>query len=347
MSDISQDLKPLITKIGDGIALNEQESEQAFHIIMSGEASAAQIGAFLMGLKVRGETVSEITGAVRVMRAKALTVAAPAGAMDIVGTGGDGHGTYNISTATAFVVAGTGVPVAKHGNKAVSSKAGTADALSALGVNLDTDMANVERAIAEAGIGFLMAPRHHSAMRHVGPIRAELGMRTIFNILGPLSNPAGVKRLLVGTYAKDLAQPMAQTLLNLGAEAAWVVHGADGLDELSTTGPNLVARIANGTIETVTVTAADAGLFEASLGDLIGGTPEYNAAAIRALLAGEEGPYRDIVLFNAAAALCVSGTVGDLKAGVALAAASIDNGKAQAALDTMVSICEPPEGNPA
>jgi len=347
MSEISQTLKPLIAKIGDGTALSEQEAEQAFNSIMSGEASPAQIGAFLMGLRVRGETVAEITGAVRVMREKALMVSAPSDAMDIVGTGGDGHGTYNVSTATAFVVAGAGVPIAKHGNKAVSSNAGTADALSALGINLDTDMANVERSIAEAGIGFLMAPRHHSAMRHVGPIRAELGMRTIFNILGPLSNPAGVKKLLVGTYSKELAQPMAQTLLNLGAEAAWVVHGDQGLDELSTTGPNLVARIANGSIETTTVTPADAGLPEAKLDDLLGGSAEYNAAAIRALLAGEPGPYRDIVLFNAAAALIVAGKVSDLKEGVAMAAASIDDGKAQAALDKMVSICVPPEGNAA
>lgn len=344
MSDISQDLKPLITKIATGAQLSEQESELAFNIIMSGEASAAQIGAFLMGLKVRGESVPEITGAVKVMRAKALAVNAPQDAMDIVGTGGDGHGTYNISTATAFVVAGAGVPVAKHGNKAVSSKAGTADALSALGINLDTDMANVERSISEAGIGFLMAPRHHSAMRHVGPIRAELGMRTIFNILGPLSNPAGVKRLLVGTYAKELAEPMAQTLLNLGADAAWVVHGADGLDELSTTGENFVARISNGAVETTTVTTTDAGLPSAQLSDLIGGTPEHNAAAIRSVLAGEAGPYRDIVLFNAAAALLVAGKVGDLKEGVSMAAASIAEGKAQAALDSMISICLAPEG---
>lgn len=345
MPDISQDLKPLITKIGDGASLSESEAEQAFNIIMSGEASTAQIGAFLMGLKVRGETVDEITGAVRVMRAKALPVKAPEGAMDVVGTGGDGHGTYNISTATAFVVAGAGVPVAKHGNRAASSKAGTADALSALGINLDTDMANVERSIAEAGIGFLFAARHHSAMRHVGPVRAELGMRTIFNILGPLSNPAGVKRLLVGTYSKELVEPMAKTLLTLGAESAWVVHGADGLDELSTTGPNHVVRILNGAIETITVSAADAGLPEASLSDLLGGTADENAAAIRAVLAGEAGPYRDIVLFNAAAALIVAGRTDNLTDGVTLAAAAIDDGKAQAALDKMISICVPPEAS--
>ncbi len=335
---MSDDLKPILAKIADGASLSVDEAENAFDIIMSGDAAESQIGALLMGLRVRGETIDEITGAVRTMRAKALAVTAPVGAIDIVGTGGDGIGTYNISTGAALVVAGCGVPVAKHGNRAVSSKSGAADVLTALGINLDADMALVERSIRDAGMGFLMAPRHHSAMRFVGPVRAAMGVRTIFNLLGPLSNPAGVTRQFTGVYARQWVEPMARALDNLGCEAAWVVHGADGLDELTTTGPSHVAELKDGSVSTFEVTPADAGIPTASLDDLKGGDAEVNAAAIRDLVAGKTGPYRDIVVFNAAASLIVAGKVGDLKQGAALAAAAIDDGKASVALDKLVEI---------
>lgn len=335
---MSDDLKPFLGQIADGKSLSAADAEAAFNVIMSGDALESQIGAFLMGLKIRGETVDEITGAVRTMRAKATAISAPDNAMDIVGTGGDGFGTYNISTATALVVAGCGIPVAKHGNKAVSSKSGAADVLTVLGVNLDADFTLIEKAIATAGIGFLMATRHHSAMRFVGPVRAAMGIRTIFNILGPLSNPAGVKRQFTGVYAKELAEPMAQTLKNLGCEATWVVHGSDGLDELTTTGPSHVVALKDGHISQFDVSPEDAGLPKASMEDLLGGDAEVNGAAIHAVLAGEKGPYRDIVLFNAAASLIVAGVTDDLKQGVTLAAAAIDEGKAKAALAEMVAI---------
>ncbi len=338
-------MKDVLATLATGATLSTLEAERAFGIIMSGDATAAQIGAFLMALRVRGETVDEITGAVRTMRAKALHIAAPKGAIDIVGTGGDGSGSYNVSTGTALVVAGCGVPVAKHGNRAVSSKSGAADVLTALGVNNDADMTLVKKAIWEAGIGFLMAPRHHSAMRYVGGPRVELGIRTIFNILGPLSNPAGVKRQLTGTFARQWLVPMAQTLANLGCEAAWVVHGSDGLDELTTTGPSYVAVLENGGVREMEVSPADAGLPTAKPEDLLGGTPEHNAQAIRDLVAGKKGPYSDIVLFNAAGALIVAGKATDLKDGAAMAAESIDQGKAAAALEKLIAITnEPPPG---
>jgi anthranilate phosphoribosyltransferase len=334
----ARSMKPLLAKVADGKALNEPEAAQAFDIIMSGEATPAQIGAFLMALRVRGETVEEISGAVRVMREKALKIVAPANAIDVVGTGGDGAGTYNVSTAAALVVAGAGVPVAKHGNRALSSKSGAADVLKALGVDLDCDMTLVERAIREAHIGFMLAPRHHSAMKHVGGPRAEMGVRTIFNLLGPLSNPAGVKRQFTGAFARAWIVPMAEVLGRLGCEGAWVVHGSDGLDELTTTGPSFVAELKNGKVATFEVRPEDAGLARARPGDLKGGDPETNAKAIRDLLGGAKGPYRDIALLNAGAALVVAGKAGDLKAGAELAARAIDEGKAKAALDRMVAI---------
>ena len=331
-------LKPFLAKAADGTALTAQEAEDAFAVIMSGDATSAQIAGLLMALRVRGETVDEITGAVRAMRAKMLPVTAPAGAIDVVGTGGDGSGTFNVSTGAALVVAGCGVPVAKHGNRALSSKSGAADVLTSLGVNLDAELPLVERAIAEAGIGFLMAPRHHTAMKHVMPARVEMGIRTIFNILGPLSNPAGVTRQFTGVFARQWVEPLAQVLKNLGSEACWVVHGEDGLDELTTTGPSFVAELKNGAVTTFTVTPADAGLPTAKPEDLKGGAPEVNAQAIRDLVAGKPGPYRDIVLFNAAAALVVAGKAGDLTAGVAEAARAIDGGAAAKALDRLVAI---------
>ncbi len=338
MSNALADMKALLGKVAGGAALSESEAETAFGIIMSGDATPAQIGAFLMALRVRGETVDEITGAVRAMRAKALMIDAPAGAIDIVGTGGDAKGTFNISTAAAFVTAGAGVPVAKHGNRAVSSKSGAADVLLALGVNLDADMTLVEKAVHEAGICFLMAPRHHSAMRHVAGPRGELGVRTIFNILGPLCNPAGVTRQFTGAFDRQWIEPMARTLENLGCEAAWVVHGADGLDELTTTGPTYVAQLRDAAVSTFEVVPADAGLPQARHEDLRGGDAETNAAAMRAVLGGEAGPLRDVVVYNAAAALFVAGKAGDLKEGVKLAAHSIDSGKARAALKQLISI---------
>ena len=282
--------------------------------------------------------MEEITGAVRTMRAKALRMEAPAGAIDVVGTGGDASGTFNISTGAALVVAGAGVPVAKHGNRALSSRCGAADVLAALGVDIDADMGLVKKALWEAGIGFLMAPRHHGAMRHVGGPRVEMGTRTIFNLLGPLSNPAGVKRQFTGVFAHHWIEPMARVLGNLGSERAWVVHGADGLDELTTTDVSYVAELADGRVRSFEVTPEDAGLSRAAPEDLKGGDPGTNAAAMRAMLDGEPGAFRDVVLYNAAAALIVAGRAGTLKDGVALAAAAIDGGKARAALEKLVAI---------
>lgn len=332
------DLKPFLAKLCEGRSLDADEAEAAFDIIMSGSATQAQIGAFLMALRVRGETIEEITGAVRIMRAKAVAVSAPAGAIDVVGTGGDASGTYNISTAAAIVVASCGVPVAKHGNRALSSQSGAADVLAALGVNIDADVAVVERAIREAGMGFMMAPRHHSAMRHVAGPRAELGTRTIFNLLGPLSNPAGVKRQFTGAFAREWIEPMARVLGNLGAERAWVVHGSDGLDEMTTTGASYVAELSDGHVRTFEVSPADAGLPVARPEDLKGGDAETNAAALTALLGGEAGPYRDVVLYNAAGALMVAGKAENLKDGVARAAAAVDEGRAAATLEKLVVI---------
>lgn len=335
---MSDDMKPILNKVADGGSLSVDEAESAFGILMSGDATAAQIAGFLMALRVRGETVDEITGAVRTMRAKMTQIAAPDGAMDVVGTGGDGSGTFNISTGAAFVVAGAGVPVAKHGNRALSSKSGAADVLSSLGVNLEADFAVIEQAIAEAGIGFLMAPRHHSAMRFVGPVRVEMGVRTIFNILGPMSNPANVKRQFTGVFSSDWVLPMAEALRNLGCEAAWVVHGSDGLDEMTTTGPTHVAALENGEIREFDVSPGDVGIAVAAPEDLKGGDPAANARAITGLLAGNKGPYRDIVLLNAGASLVVAGKADGLAEGVELAAQSIDGGGAQAALDKLVAI---------
>jgi anthranilate phosphoribosyltransferase len=304
---------------------------------MSGNATPAQMGAFLMALRVRGETVEEITGAVRAMRAKALRIEAPPGAFDTAGTGGDGSGTFNISTATAFVLAGAGVPMAKHGNRNLSSHCGSADVLAALGVNIDADMTLVKRSLWEAGICFLMSPRHHSAMRHVGPTRVELGTRTIFNLLGPLSNPAGAERQLVGVFAAQWVRPMAEVLGKLGTKRAWVVHGS-GLDELTTTGISQVAALADGKVRTFELTPEEVGLKRVTIADLKGGDPAGNAEMMRALLGGAPGPIRDIVLLNTAAALHVAGKAVDLGEGLGIAAKTIDSGAARRALDKMIAI---------
>ncbi len=338
MSGDMGNLKQLLGLAATGQALTEQQAEAAFGIMMSGDATPAQMGGFLMALRVRGETVPEITGAARAMRAKMTTIEAPDGAIDVCGTGGDGTATYNISTASQFVVAACDVPVAKHGNRALSSKSGAADVLAALGVNLDADMSLVQKALNEAGTCFLMAPRHHSAMRHVGPTRVELGTRTIFNLLGPLSNPARVKRQLVGVFSADWIEPLAQVLKGLGHERAWVVHGADGMDELSTTGTSRVAELKDGEITTFEVTPEELGLPRASLADLRGGNGEENARALRALLGGEAGPFRDIVLLGSAAALTIAGKAADLKEGLVLAAEAIDSSRAAQVLERLVAI---------
>ena len=335
-------MKLFLAKLANGRSLSEIEAEEAFEVIMSGTATPSQLGAFLMALRLRGETVEEITGAARIMRAKALQVKAPADAIDTCGTGGDGSGTYNISTATALVVAGCGVPVAKHGNKAMSSKSGTADVLAEMGVNLEATPEVIERSLTQANIGFLFAQRHHTAMKHVAAVRQDLGIRVIFNLIGPLSNPAGTKRQLLGVFAREWLEPLAQTLGNLGSEKAWVVHGSDGLDELTTTGPTFVAALESGKVKNFIIKPEDAGLPVSAPEDLIGGDSKTNASALKRLLAGEPSAYRNIVLLNAAAALIVADKTNSLKDGVSVAAAAIDNGSAAAALDKLVSISSGP-----
>ena len=338
MSDTAQDLKPLISTVAAGRPLAADEADRAFHIIMSGDATPSQIGGFLMALAMRGETVEEIAGGARGMRAHMHRMSAPAGAMDIVGTGGDGKHTLNVSTAAALVVAGCGVTVAKHGNRAASSKSGAADVLTALGVDVNADYALVQRAIDEGGIGFMAAPRYHSAMRHVMPARIEMGVRTIFNLLGPLSNPADVKLLHIGVFDVKWVEPVAHVLGELGAERAWVVHSDDGCDELTLGGANKVAALDDGKVEMFEVTGADAGLRSAPLADIRGGTPDENAKALNDLLDGKPGAYRDTVLLNAAAALIVAGKSSNLNAGVELAVESIDSGAARQKLARLVAI---------
>lgn len=332
------DLRAAIAKVAAGGTLTQTEAAEAFELIMSGGASEAEIGALLMGLRVRGETVEEIAGAARAMRAHALPVRAPEGAIDTCGTGGDAKGTHNISTATAFVVAGAGVPVAKHGNRSISSRSGSADVLAALGVNIECGPDVIARSIAECGLGFMFAPAHHAAMRHVAPVRKALGTRTIFNLLGPLANPAGTKYQIVGVFAEQWVEPIANVLGLLGVERAWVVHGSDGLDELTTTGISHVAAIDRGRVSTFTVSPKNAGLPEAKLSDLTGGDAAENAAHIRAMLQGNRGPLRDVVLLNAGAALMVAGKAESLREGVALAAESIDTGRARGVLEALVAL---------
>jgi anthranilate phosphoribosyltransferase len=338
MSVPISDLKPLLATVAAGRHLSESEAEAAFEIIMSGNATPSQIGAFLMALRVRGESVDEITGAARIMRAKALAIEAPPGTIDTVGTGGDSSGTFNISTASALVVAGCGVPVAKHGNRAFSSKSGAADVLAALGVNIDCDMAIVRRCLWEIGICFLMAPRHHSATRHVGPTRVELGTRTIFNLLGPLSNPAGVRRQMVGVFSRQWVEPLAQVLRNLGSEAAWVVHGSDGLDEITTSGPTHVAALEGGTVRAFTITPEEVGLTRVKPEALRGGDAKDNAQALMDVLKGKKGPYRDVAILNAAAGLIVAARAKELKEAVALATKSVDSGEAEGRLDRLIQV---------
>ncbi|MCB1484653.1 MAG: anthranilate phosphoribosyltransferase [Hyphomicrobiaceae bacterium] len=331
-------LKRLLNRIADGETLTASGMEEALDLLMSGVATPVQLGGFLMALRVRGETVPEITGAARLLRARMTPAEAPPNAIDIVGTGGDSHGTYNVSTAAAIVAAGAGVPVAKHGNRSVSSLSGASDVLQALGVKIDIEPMIVSRSINTSGVGFLWAPMHHPAMKLWAPIRADLGIRSIFNLLGPLCNPANVKRQVLGVYHRKWLEPMAETLKHLGSVHAWVVHGADGMDELTTTGPSTVAELVDGNIHVFEITPEDAGLPRASLAELKGGDANVNAAKMRALLLGETGPYRDIVLLNTAAALIVAGKAVSLEDGVRLAASAIDSGAAAQALDKLVAV---------
>jgi len=335
---MADDFKALIAKVATGASLTREEAANAFDRMMSGEATPSQMGGLLMALRVRGETVDEITGAVTTMRAKMLGVQAPPDAIDVVGTGGDASGSYNISTCAAFIVAGAGVPVAKHGNRALSSRSGAADVLGALGVKIDLNPEQVGRCIRDAGIGFMFAPSHHPAMKNVGPTRVELGTRTIFNLLGPLSNPAGVKRQMVGTFSKHWIEPMAQVLGNLGSQSVWVVHGSDGLDEITTAGTTSVAALENGKVRTFEIAPEDAGLPRAKPEMLRGGDANDNAKALLDVLKGKPSAFRDVATLNAAAALIVAGKAKDLKEGALLAARSIDSGEAEGRLDRLIAV---------
>ena len=332
------DIKQALHKISEGRDLAGEEMRAVMRLIMEGQATPAKTGAFLMGMRIKGESVGEIAAAVSIMREKMVPVDAPEDAVDIVGTGGDGVGTLNISTAASFVVAATGVPVAKHGNRALSSKSGSSQALEALGVKLDLTPAQIGECIRQAGIGFMFAPSHHPAMKYVGPARAELGVRTMFNLLGPQSNPASVRRYVLGVYSEQWVEPVAAALLANRAVKAWVMHGSDGLDELTVTGPSFVAQIADGDLRSFEVTPEQAGLKRYELKDILGGTPEENAAAIHALFDGAEGAYRDIVLLNAAAALIVADKADDLRSGVAMAREAIDSGAAKQTLAKLVAV---------
>lgn len=332
------DFKAIIGKVANGETLSRDEAAAAFDWMMSGEATPAQMGGLLMGLRVRGETVDEITGAVTTMRSKMLRVTAPPDAVDVVGTGGDGSGSVNVSTCASFIVAGAGVPVAKHGNRALSSRSGAADVLAALGINIDITPEQVGRCIAEAGIGFMFAPTHHPAMRNVHAARVELATRTIFNLLGPLSNPAGVTRQMVGVFARHWVEPLAHVLRNLGATSAWVVHGSDGLDEITLTGPTYVAALEGGAIRTFEVTPEDAGLPRAASADLKGGDAQTNAVSLRGVLEGKPGAFRDVALLNAGAALVVAGKAANLKEGVALGAKALDSGAAAEKLKRLIAV---------
>ncbi len=334
----SQELRQLIQKVSGGATLSEDEIRTALEQMTAGAATPAQMGAFLMALRVRGETVEEIAGAAQMLRAKMNRVEVAPDAIDIVGTGGDAHGTYNVSTCAALIAAGAGVKVAKHGNRRVSSKSGASDVLAELGVKLEVPAATIARCVNEAGVGFLWAPMHHPALKHWAPIRGELGIRTIFNLLGPICNPAGVKRQVVGVFSWHWVEPIAHVLNSLGAEHVWVVHGHDGLDELTTTGATDVAELKGGKVTVFEVTPADAGLAPAKLSDLKGGDERENAHAIREVLAGKKTPLRDIAILNAAAALIVAGKAANLLDGAAMAAHSIESGAAQRALDRLVAI---------
>jgi anthranilate phosphoribosyltransferase len=331
-------LKPLLAKTADGKSLSRDEAQSAFNILMSGEATPSQIGGLLMALRVRGETVDEIAGAVSVMREKMLRVVAPSDAIDIVGTGGDASGSYNISTCAAFVAAGAGLKIAKHGNRALSSKSGAADVLMALGVKLEIGPERISNCIEEAGLGFMFAPAHHTSMRHVGPSRVELGTRTIFNLLGPLSNPAGVKRQVTGVFAKHWVEPLAHVLKHLGSEACWICHGEGGFDEIVPTGTSYIAELKNGAIRSFELTPEAAGLTRSKVDDLKGGEAVENAEALKSVLRGTPSAFSDATLLTSAAAMIVAGKAGNIKEGIAQSREAIGSGKAMQALTRLVEV---------
>ncbi len=332
------DLKPFIAKAAAGTPLTRAEAREAFGVMMSGEATPSQIGGLLMALRVRGETVDEITGAVEIMREKMLRVEAAPDAIDIVGTGGDASGSYNISTCAAFVAAGAGLKVAKHGNRALSSRSGAADVLMALGVKIDIGPEKISECIEAAGLGFMFAPSHHASMKHVGPSRVELGTRTIFNLLGPLSNPAGARRQVTGVFSKAWVEPLAQVLKNLGCEACWICHGEGGFDEIVPTGTTWISELKNGKVTSFEISPATAGLEISSVDGLKGGDAAQNADALRHVLAGKPSAFRDAAVMTAGAALVVAGHAPDLKAGTQIAQKAIDSGKAEAALEQLVKV---------
>ena len=332
------DLKPFIAKVAAGTALTREEARDAFNVMMSGEATPSQIGGLLMGLRVRGETVDEITGAVEIMREKMITVEAPSDAVDIVGTGGDASGSYNVSTCAAFVAAGAGLKVAKHGNRALSSKSGAADVLMALGIKIDLAPQQISRCIADAGLGFMFAPAHHSSMKHVGPSRVELGTRTIFNLLGPLSNPAGVRRQVTGVFSHAWVEPLALVLRNLGTEACWICHGEGGLDEIVPTGTTWISELKNGSIRSFELTPEACGITRSSLDDLKGGDAAHNAEALRQVLEGQSSAFRDAAVMTAGAALVVAGRSTNIKEAVAMAQDAVNTGAALRALDTLIQV---------
>ena len=332
------DMKPLIAKAANGTPLTRAEAREAFNIMLSGDATPSQIAGFLMALRVRGETVDEITGAIEIMREKMLRVAAPADAIDIVGTGGDASGSYNISTCAAIIAAGAGLSVAKHGNRALSSKSGAADVLMALGVKLDISPEKISECIAEAGVGFMFAPAHHSSMKFVGPTRVELGTRTIYNLLGPLSNPAGAKRQVTGVFSKAWVEPLAHVLKNLGTEACWICYGEGGMDEIVPTGTTWISELKNGEIRNFEMTPEAAGIQRSNVDDLKGGDAVHNAEALREVLAGKPSAFSDAALMTTSAALVVAGKSTDIKAGVIAAREAVKSGAAAKALTRLVEV---------
>ena len=329
--------KPIIAKVATGSPLTQTEAEHAFGVMLSGESTLAQTGAFLMALRVRGETVDEITGAAIAMRSRMLRVNTLPDAIDIVGTGGDNSGSYNVSTLAALITAACGVPVAKHGNRAASSKSGTADVLTALGVKVGLDPAGVARCVTKANVGFMFAPTHHASMRHVAPVRVELGTRTIFNLLGPLCNPAGVKRQVLGVFSRSWVEPLAHVMKILGSETVWVVHGSDGLDELTTTGETYVSALENGMVRNFTITPEEFGLKRGAHEGLKGGEAAYNAQALRDVVEGKRTAYRDIAVMNAAAGLMVAGRADKPKLAAELAEAAIDDGRVSKTLEALIA----------
>ncbi len=333
-----ESFKPYLAKVATGASLTRDEARAAFEALLSGQVTPAQSGGFLMALRVRGETVDEIVGAVTAMRSKMVPVKAPEGAVDVVGTGGDHAGSYNISTLAAIIVAGCGVPVAKHGNRAASSKSGSADVLGALGIGLGQPPEGLECCLKEAGLCFMFAQAHHASMRHVAAARVEIGTRTLFNLLGPLCNPAGVKRSLIGVSSEVWLEPLARVLSDLGSQTVWMVHGSDGLDEMTTTGPTHVVAMESGKLRRFTVTPEELGLKTVTLSDLKGGDPDHNARALRDVLNGAKNAYRDIAVLNAAGTLVVAGKAQDLKSGVALAQNAIDEGRALATLEKLITV---------